>query len=219
MNHAALFAIQVQKNPLARLVISTIRWRYVPGGIDSGHPWPSVPAERFSRSAFVGQKHAFALILLTLRARLRRPESAVLPIRRTYGFSSSHALRHAQKNPLARLAASITLPGTRAGRMAAGHPGPWPYGPPLRGAPHGHPWPWGRTGWVCPHHTLRHPGTKKPACAGLCLDGGECGIRTHVGLYAPNRFRIGAVMTASVTLRESRYFNSCEAVRAQYLAR
>ena len=31
--------------------------------------------------------------------------------------------------------------------------------------------------------------------------GGEGGIRTHVGRYAPNRFRVGAVMTASVPLR------------------
>jgi predicted component of type VI protein secretion system len=34
--------------------------------------------------------------------------------------------------------------------------------------------------------------------------GGEGGIRTHVGRNAPNRFRVGAVVTASVPLRGSR---------------
>ena len=37
--------------------------------------------------------------------------------------------------------------------------------------------------------------------------GGEGGIRTHVGRNAPNRFRVGAVMTASVPLQETRVFN------------
>ena len=35
----------------------------------------------------------------------------------------------------------------------------------------------------------------------LKKNGGEGGIRTHVGRNAPNRFRVGAVVTASVPLR------------------
>src|SRR3990170_186600 len=35
----------------------------------------------------------------------------------------------------------------------------------------------------------------------VAKSGGEGGIRTHVGRNAPNRFRVGAVVTASVPLR------------------
>ena len=48
-------------------------------------------------------------------------------------------------------------------------------------------------------HTTDSAKQKTPLTRGS-LFGGEGGIRTHVGRNAPNRFRIGAVMTASVPL-------------------
>src|SRR5690348_14886383 len=48
------------------------------------------------------------------------------------------------------------------------------------------------------------PKQKAPEDGGLLFwIGGEGGIRTHVGRLAPNRFRVGAVVTASVPLQYS----------------
>jgi membrane-bound lytic murein transglycosylase F len=50
-------------------------------------------------------------------------------------------------------------------------------------------------------HILFHENSNLITYAIVSENGGEGGVRTHVG-FPPNRFRVGAVMTASVPLRE-----------------